>query len=290
MKFAIISDVHANAEALRATLTAISKLTVNRIVCLGDVVGYNADPGACVTLLRQAGALCVAGNHDRAVTGQITTEGFSHTAARAVQWTRPRLDATALAYLRELPLTLSIPGEIVAVHGALHPERGQELVRLETDELRRQSFAALMRHPSGARICAFGHTHRLGIFEYENGTLRERTRDRVDLRPGAYYLINPGSVGQSRTADPRASFVVLDTDLKAVTVHRVAYDAEVALDKTRAAGLLPAFSFLPAPVRDSLLWSVRAAGLSDAVKRMVGSCPDSEVRKRSQHTRRRTSG
>ena len=270
MKLAIISDVHANAEALRATLSEISRLAVNRIVCLGDIVGYNADPGACITLLRQAGALCVAGNHDRAVTGQITTDGFPHTAARAVAWTRSRLDAEALDFLRGLPLTISIPDTLVGVHGALHPERGQELVRLETDDLRRLSFAALMRHPSGARICAFGHTHRLGIFELENGTLRERTRDRVDLRPGAYYLINPGSVGQSRTADRRASFLVLDTDHRAVTVHRVAYDAEAALEKTRRAGLLPAFSFLPAPVRDSLRWSVRAAGLSDAVKRMVG--------------------
>src|SRR5262245_47665355 len=154
MKLAIISDVHANAEALRATLAKISTLAVNRIVCLGDIVGYNAEPATCITLLRQAGALCVAGNHDRAVTGQITTEGFSHTAARAVAWTRQRLDAEALDYLAGLPLTFSMPGQLVAVHGALHPEHGCETVRLDTDEARDLSFAALMRHPSGAPICA----------------------------------------------------------------------------------------------------------------------------------------
>jgi len=270
MKLAILSDIHANAEALRATLARISTLAVNRIVCLGDIVGYNAEPAACITLLRQAGALCVAGNHDRAVTGQITVEGFPHTAVRAVAWTRKRLDAEALDFLAGLPPTLSIAGQLVAVHGALHPEHGCEMVRLDSNEARRLSFAALLRHPSGARVCAFGHTHHVGIFELEDGTIRQRTADPVALRPGASYLINPGSVGQPRTADPRASFLVLDTARQVVSVHRVAYDAEAALAKTRAAGLMPAFSFLPSPVRDGLRWGVRAAGLSDAVKRMVG--------------------
>ena len=270
MKLAIISDIHANADALRATLAKISALAVNRIVCLGDIVGYNTEPAACITLLRLAGALCIAGNHDRAVTGQISTAGFSHTAARAVAWTQKRLDAEALDYLAALPLTLSLPGQLVAVHGALHPEHGCETVRLDNDAARDLSFAALMRHPSGVRICAFGHTHRLGIFELENGSVRQRTADEVALRPGAFYLINPGSVGQSRTADRRASFLVLDTARQVVTVHRVSYDADAVLAKTRAAGLMPAFSFLPPPVRDGLRWSVRAVGLSDAVKRMVG--------------------
>jgi len=100
--------------------------------------------------------------------------------------------------------------------------------------------------------------------------VRQRTADEVALRPGAFYLINPGSVGQSRTADRCASFLVLDTARQVVTVHRVSYDADAVLAKTRAAGLMPAFSFLPPPVRDGLRWSVRAVGLSDAVKRMVG--------------------
>ena len=90
---AIISDIHANLEALEAVLREIRAERIGTIVCLGDIVGYNADPAACIGLLRDAGAICVAGNHDRAVTGQITTEGFNPLAARAVDWTRSRLTA-----------------------------------------------------------------------------------------------------------------------------------------------------------------------------------------------------
>jgi predicted phosphodiesterase len=269
MKLAIVSDIHANLEALRAVSAEISAHAVDRIVCLGDLVGYNANPAECIAIIRRLDAICIAGNHDRAVTGQITTEGFSHTAARAVAWTRARLDTADLDYLRRLPLTASIEDQLVAVHGALHPETGCEIVRLETDELRRQSLAALIHHPSRARICAFGHTHRLGIFELDDGVVRECGGDQVPLRDGAYYLINPGSVGQPRTADRRASFLILDTANQVVTVHRVDYDAAAALAKTRRAGLMPAFSFLPAPMRDSLKWSVRAVGLSDVVKRIA---------------------
>jgi predicted phosphodiesterase len=270
MKLAIISDVHANLEALRATLAEISAHAVDRIVCLGDIVGYNANPAECIALLRGFDPLCVAGNHDRAVAGEITTDGFSHTAARAVRWTRLRLDAEARAYLAALPLTAGIEHHLVAVHGALHPETGCDMVRLETEELRRASFEALVRHPSRARVCAFGHTHRVGIFELKDGAVRERTGDRVFLRDGAYYLINPGAVGQPRTADRRASYLLLDTVRQVVSVHRVDYDAAATLAKTKSAGLTPAFSFLPAPVRDSLKRGVRAVGLSAVVKRMAG--------------------
>jgi len=270
MKLAIVSDIHANLEALRATLAEISAHPVDRIVCLGDIVGYNANPAECIALLRQFDPVCVAGNHDRAVTGQITTDGFTHTAARAVRWTRPRLNADALDYLAALPLTSSVQGHLVAVHGALHPNGGCDSVRLETDELRGLSFAALAKHPSGARVCAFGHTHRIGIFEFKSGVMRDRTADQVSLDAGAYYLINPGSVGQARTADRRAAYMVLDTARGVVTVHRVNYDVSSAWAKTRRAGLLPPFSFLPAPVRDSLKWSVRAVGLSEVMKRMAG--------------------
>jgi predicted phosphodiesterase len=269
MKLAIVSDIHANLEALRAVAAEISAHAVDRIVCLGDIVGYNTNPAECVAVIRQLDAVCIAGNHDRAVTGQITTDGFSHTATRAVAWTRARLDTGDLDYLRRLPLTASVADHLVAVHGALHPETGCEIVRLETDELRRQSFAALVNHPSRARVCAFGHTHRLGIFEFANGVMRERSDDRVHLRDDAYYLINPGSVGQPRTADRRASFLILDTVRQVVTVHRVSYDTAAAQAKTRRAGLMPALSFLPAPVRNSLKSAVRAVGLSEVAKRIV---------------------
>ncbi len=252
MRLAIIADIHANLEALRATLRAISADAVDRILCLGDIVGYNANPAECVAQLRDCAPLCVAGNHDRAVTGQITTDGFSATAAKAVAWTRTRLGTDALAFLSRLPLTLSVEDCLVAVHGALHPRIGCEMVRLDSDERRRLSFEALVAHPSGARICAFGHTHHLGIHERRRDVLRTHDADEVALREDAIYLINPGSVGQPRTAERRATYLVVDTARQVVSVRRVEYDAAAAFAKTRAAGLMIRSHAVPAPVRSAL--------------------------------------
>src|SRR4051812_9332739 len=104
MRLAILSDIHANLEALQAVLRDISVQSVDRVVCLGDIVGYNTNPAECVALLRELDPLCIAGNHDRAVSGQITTEGFSGTAARAVAWTRRQLSADIIDFLGGLPL------------------------------------------------------------------------------------------------------------------------------------------------------------------------------------------
>jgi predicted phosphodiesterase len=272
MRIAILSDIHANLEALQAVVLALAKESVDRVVCLGDVVGYNADPAACVDLLLRLDPVVVAGNHDRAVTGQITTEGFSRTAARAVAWTRARLPSETLDLLAGLPLRATVDGVLVAVHGALHPETGCETVRLDTDERRRLSFEALAVHPSGIRVCAFGHTHRLGIYEFSDGAMRSRgggdDDDEVTLQGDALYLVNPGTVGQPRTADRRATYLVLDTDRRSVAPRGVAYDAAAALRKARAAGLLPRFSFVPAPIRASLKRGVAALGLERAVARL----------------------
>lgn len=267
MRLAIVSDIHANVEALQATLRQIEAQQVDRIVCLGDVVGYNANPAECIALLRGCSALWVAGNHDRAVTGQITTAGFSHTAARAIAWTRNRLGAEDLDFLAGLPLKASLGADLIAVHGALHPDTGCELVRLDNDDRRRLSFDALIANPVGAHVCAFGHTHKLGIFELLNDVVREQTRAEVKLRGDAFYLVNPGTVGQPLTADRRASYLVMDTARQVLSVHRVEYDFSLPRAKSRRAGLLPRSSFVPAPVRAPLKRAARALGLYAGLKR-----------------------
>jgi predicted phosphodiesterase len=260
MRLAILSDVHANLEALQAVLGRLAAEAVDRIVCLGDVVGYNANPVECVALLRELDPVWVAGSHDRAVTGQITTAGFSATAVRAVAWTRARLPQDILDFLAGLPSRASFESYLVAVHGALHPEVGCETVRLNTDENRRLSLEALVKHPSGARICAFGHTHQVGIFELRDGSMRTLSADEAVLRDDAYYLINPGAVGEPRRADRRATYMMLDTERRTVSVQRVAYNFAAAMAKTRKAGLLPRFWFLPAPMRAALKRGRRAIG------------------------------
>ncbi len=270
MRLAIISDVHANLEALQATLQAISGQNVDRIVFLGDVVGYNADPADCVALIQEADALCVGGNHDRAVAGVITTEGFSTDAALAVEWTRKRLTAEDLDFLAKLPLQTSVENHLVAVHGALLPHGGCELTRLNTIKRRSTSFEALASHTSGAHVCAFGHTHRVGIYEFRNGVERELSGDQVTLRDDAYYLVNPGTVGQPRgTNDRRATYLVFDTARQVLTVHRVAYDFALPIAKARKAGLLPFTATVPAPLRATLRRTARILGLHGFAKRVA---------------------
>ncbi|WP_207456140.1 metallophosphoesterase family protein [Azospirillum sp. SYSU D00513] len=269
MKFAILSDIHANLEALRAVLDRIDQEGADRIVCLGDVVGYNADPSDCIRLLRERNALCVAGNHDRAVTGQITTEGFSSIAARAVGWTGRRLDAEDIGWLAGLPLKAEAGGQIVAVHGALHPDVGCEIVRLDNEERRRLSFEALAAHPSGARVCVFGHTHRQGVYEWRDGKERALSGDDIDLRRDALYLINPGTVGEPRGRDWRAAYLIFDSERHSVALRRVPYDRAAALAKTRRAGLAPRFSQVPAPIRWKLIQGMRALGIYDLAKRLT---------------------
>ncbi|PWC39187.1 metallophosphoesterase family protein [Azospirillum sp. TSO35-2] len=275
MRIALISDIHASREALRATLDAIAALGADRVVCLGDIVGYNTDAAACVALLREADAVCIAGNHDRAVIGAIGTEGFSGPAARAVAWTRHRLDEDTRAFLSGLPLKTVVDGALVAVHGALHPEDGCELVRLDDDAKRALSLRALAAHPSGARICAFGHTHRAGLWEWRDGTVRPVPledgpgKPGATLRPDAHYLLNPGTVGEPRGADSRASFACFDTESRRVTVHRVAYARRTTLAKTRRAGLAPRFAAVPAPLRLRLIGILRALHLYEPLKRAL---------------------
>lgn len=248
MRIAIFSDIHSNFEALEAALNDAGAQQAERVLCLGDIVGYNANPAECIALLRRNGALCIAGNHDRAVTGQLDTKGFNDVAAKAVDWTRRHLDADAVAYLSQLPTDLVVPDVLIAVHGALHPKEGRETVRLDTNEMRQASFDALSSHPSRVRICAFGHTHQLGIFERHGGTVRKLDSDRIRLHPEALYLVNPGTVGQPRSSDVRATYVILDTKQHEFTTHRVPYDAAIPVAKARQAGLRPFWADLPQPV------------------------------------------
>jgi predicted phosphodiesterase len=270
MRLALISDIHANLPALQAALDDIAAAGVDRIVCLGDIVGYNTQPAECVAGIRRLDALCVAGNHDLAVCGRITTKSFSGAAARAVDWTQRRLGRDDLHFLAGLPLKAAIGGKLIAVHGALHPQTDRATVRLDSDERRLQSFQALMADPSGARICAFGHTHHVGIYEFRSGRAVALPEANVSLRDDAYYLINPGTVGQPRERDRRASYLVLDLARRTVSVHRVGYDLSVPRAATRKAGLAPALSFIPIPVRAAVTAGLLALRLDRPVRQFAG--------------------
>lgn len=270
MRLALISDIHANLAALQAVLEDIAIAGADRIVCLGDIVGYNTQPAECVAALRRIDALCVAGNHDLAVCGRITSKTFNRAAARAVTWTQRSLGRDDLKFLSGLPLKAAIGKKMVAVHGALHPLTDCATVRLDSDELRLQSFHALMADPSGARICAFGHTHHAGIYEFRNGRALTLAATQAPLRGDAYYLINPGTVGRPRERDRRASYMIVDLAQQVVNLRRVGYDLSAPLAAAQRAGLAPAMSFIPAPVRSYVAAGLRALRRNRPARQFAG--------------------
>jgi predicted phosphodiesterase len=254
MRYAIIADIHANLDGLQAVARSIAAERIDRVVCLGDIVGYHAEPSACLSLTRELDPTWVGGNHDRAVTGQIDLSGFSRMAAKAIEWTRDRLSAAEVGILGGMPLREEIDGAILAVHGAWHPEVGCEWMSLDTDEKRRRTFDAVGAHPSGARICAVGHTHVLGIHSFDGKEIRKIVADDLILDMNQYYLINPGTIGEPRSSDHRATYMIYDSDASHLSVRRVAYDFLSTLRKTAAAGLRPLspVNRLPRPIRAAI--------------------------------------
>ena len=148
MRYAVLADVHANLEALEAALAAASAEGAERVICAGDIVGYHADPEACVERLRAASAVCVAGNHDRVAAGLAGPEGFGPAARRAALWTRARLSPASRAFLASLPLARVVDGRFLVVHGALHPAPNADL-HLSSDARVARSIQALQDGPWG---------------------------------------------------------------------------------------------------------------------------------------------
>ena len=260
MKYALLADVHSNLEALTAVLAAARAEGAERIVCLGDLVGYHADPGPCLDLLRDAGAIAVAGNHDRAVAGISEPDRFGLAGRRAIHWTRAHLSEEHRRYLAELPLCHVEAGDgseggFLVVHAALHPAPNAD-VYLATRAAVRATFAALRKWPGQQRLAFFGHTHHPVVHELHGDRLFRREGSMFHLARGRHHLVNPGSVGQSRDDDPRAAFAIFDAEARRLWLHRTDYDREACLAKARAAGLL-----VEPPARTSRLDRLRVAAM-----------------------------
>lgn len=242
MRYAFIADVHANIEALTAVLGAIDRLGADRILCLGDVVGRFTDPDACVDILRERGIRSIAGNHDRAAIGARSDASFSSRARRSNAWTQAHLARRSVEFLRTLPLTDRVEDDLLLVHAGLHPTPNDEVYLTSSDQIAR-SLSALWTHHPGIRMAFFGHTHVPGVHRlWVRGRMNGKQMSTDDalqkLSPDSVYLINPGSVGQPRDGDPRASFLTYDTDHALVRFHRVAFDEAASAEKARRAGLI----------------------------------------------------
>ncbi len=237
MRYAVISDIHSNIEALDAVLQTIAGLGVDKIVCCGDLVGYYASPNECIETLMQRDIPCIAGNHDLAAAGIRELDGWE-VAKKAIAWTRQQLSPQNTEILKNLPSTLIIDERFLLFHGALHPRQNPEDLHLfhEQDVIR--TMEALTTHPSGMRLAFFGHTHRALSYCYRDRRLTRSFKSNAVLDNDGYYLVNPGSVGQPRDGNSAASFVVFDSENQSLQFHRIPYDVEANLKKAKRHKLL----------------------------------------------------
>ena len=243
MKYAIISDVHANLEALEAVLADMQP-HADAVICLGDIVGYNANPNECLALVQNVCDVVIAGNHDQAACDRRPYDDFSEYAREAMDWTRGQLTAAWRQYLRNLPSTATFGDGWLAAHGS--PRDTDEY--LFHDLHFQEAFSYLQEYMPNIRGCFIGHTHLPMIWECTPASIvgpADVTSLTVGLDPECRYIINPGSVGQPRYGSPAASYVLLDDQALTVEFRFVTYDVATAQDKIYDA-------MLPLPLAERL--------------------------------------
>ena len=204
---------------------------MERLVCLGDLVGYGADPGPVVEAVANRGAIVVAGNHDHGSVGLVDLEWFNPYARRAAEWTAERLAPAQARFLAGLPLTLE-HADATLVHAS--PQNPSEWTYLTSLEDGVEAFSAV-RTP----LCFVGHSHVPAVWTFRpgGGVVFRRGGGRTVFEPGVRYLFNVGSVGQPRDGDPHAAYAVWDLAASVVEIRRVPYDVAEARRRIHAAGL-----------------------------------------------------
>jgi predicted phosphodiesterase len=228
MRVAILSDIHSNLEALEAVLVDARGQRCTEFVCLGDIVGYNANPVECVKLIQDLQCPVVKGNHDEQASIISSTEGFNELAEEAIDWTRAQLSSEDKAWLTDLRLTRQVR-DFTIVHATLDTPGQWGYVFNDLDAIASFTY----QHTA---LCFFGHTHWPTAFVRDDN-VRRITVGQVVLSPGKKYFINPGSIGQPRDRDWRAAYCILHTERQVVEERRVKYDLATAQRKVRAAGL-----------------------------------------------------
>lgn len=223
MKIAVLSDIHSNLQALERALTEIEQIGVDATYCLGDIVGYNADPAACVNLVREHTAGVVRGNHDAAVVNDDAIEALPPDGQVAARHNRECLSEDQIAYLSNLPLTATVQN-CTFVHAT--PDDPSAWKRLTTYPDARSQFDHF-----DTDLCFLGHTHVPAVIADTIGVLQ--------VRSGHRYLVNVGSVGQPRDQDPKLSFGIFDTESFEYKNVRLSYDVDKAAQKIRITDALP---------------------------------------------------
>ena len=230
MRFAIFSDIHANLEALNAVLDDAGEHNCTHFVCLGDVVGYNANPHECVKRVREMDCPIVKGNHDEQASLIESSRDFNELAERAIEWTRDHLTAEDKMWLRDLRLERQVR-DFTIVHATLDTPAKWGYVFNNLD-------AAASFTYQHTTVCFFGHTHMPMAFIRDDGVKRVTT-ELLRIETGKKYFINAGSVGQPRDADWRAAYCIYDLENSVVEQRRIKYKLAAAQKKIVKAGLPP---------------------------------------------------
>ncbi len=229
MRYGIFSDVHGNLQALEFVLFALKQERAESHLCVGDVVGYGANPHECIDLLKNLPSVCVAGNHDWAVVDKINIDYFNPLAKAAILWTKENASREDMAFLGCLNLIYKTT-EFVLVHGTLEePAYFHYLL----DVRQAAGMFKLMDVP----LCFVGHSHIPDIFINRGGRVERSPSLEISLEENCQYIVNVGSVGQPRDGNPQASFCVYDSTEKTISIKRVDYDIEEAQRRIVAAGL-----------------------------------------------------
>jgi predicted phosphodiesterase len=230
MRIALFGDIHANLEALEAVLKDASEQGVSEYVCMGDIVGYNADPSACLERVRAMNCPTVKGNHDEDASGNHSLDSMNPVAATALEWTRQQLTDEQRQWLARLRMVRQV-SDFTVVHSTLDQPANWNYVTNRFDAMSNFSYQF-------TQVCFHGHTHVPRVY-MKTDKVQEIFTDSVAIEDGAKYFINIGSVGQPRDGDWRACYAIFDLEHQMVVFRRVDYDIAETQRKIMAAGLPP---------------------------------------------------
>ncbi len=229
MRYGIYSDIHANLEALQAVFARLEQEKIDQYICLGDIVGYGANPKECIQMVLDKKSLVIAGNHDYAVAGKLNLDFFNHFAREAAMWTRKQLTNDEKQFLANLDLVQVIQDILTIVHGTLNFPEMFDYIQTSYDA---HLSLELLETP----VCFFGHSH-VPITFLQGQTVSFSMDEEITIEKNRKTLINVGSVGQPRDENPMASCAIYDAEAGKVSIHRVEYDIEGAIEKIIKAGL-----------------------------------------------------
>ena len=229
MKFAVLSDIHSNLEALKVVLDHTKAQQCTHYVCLGDIVGYGPNPKECLSIIRSLDCPVVMGNHDEYCAGEMDLTGFNPMASDAIKWTRQQLTEEERTWLRNLKYVRNVESFTI-VHATLDlPEKWAYVF----DRLAAQASFNYQHTP----VCFNGHTHVPVAFVRGPAGINGGLFTKIKIEVGRKYFINVGSIGQPRDRNPKSSYVVFDLDNNVIEIHRLDYDIAAVQKKIDAAGL-----------------------------------------------------